>query len=132
MVDLKNLKRDALGKREVAAYAVGHFSNDLCAAAWFTYVLYYIQNVVGLDPVIAGFAMLSGQIADGITTPLVGLGSDKFKTRIGSRAPWYIGGTILAIPSFLGIFIYPGLTGNSQIAYYITLPAVFNVGWACV
>jgi len=44
----------------VAAYAVGHFSNDLCAAAWFTYVLYYIQDVVKLDPVIAGFAMLSG------------------------------------------------------------------------
>jgi Na+/melibiose symporter-like transporter len=77
-VDLKNMRRDALGSREVSAYAVGHFCNDLCAGAWFTYVLYYIQDVVGLDPVFAGFAMLSGQIADGVTTPLVGLGSDKF------------------------------------------------------
>jgi len=132
MVDLKNLKRDALGKREVQAYAVGHFCNDLCAAAWFTYVLYYIQDVVKLDPVYAGFAMLSGQIADGIATPLVGLGSDKFTTKIGSRAPWYIGGTLLALPSFLCIFIYPGLTGAAEIGYYITLPAVFNIGWASV
>ncbi|CDW80446.1 UNKNOWN [Stylonychia lemnae] len=132
IVDYSNVKRDGLGKREVAAYAVGHFNNDLCAAAWFTYVLYYIQDVVGLDPVIAGFAMLSGQIADGITTPIVGFGSDKCKTKIGARAPWYLAGSILVIPSFLGIFIYPGFEGGAQIAYYIILPAIFNVGWACV
>lgn len=65
-------------------------------------------------------------------TPLVGLGSDKFKTRIGSRAPWYIFGTILVIPTFMGIFIYPGLTGGAQVAYYILLPALFNIGWASV
>jgi hypothetical protein len=39
-------KRDALTKLSISAYAVGHFSNDLCAAAWFTYVLYYVKEVV--------------------------------------------------------------------------------------
>lgn len=37
-----DVKRDALESIHVSAYAVGHLSNDLCAAAWFTYVLYYI------------------------------------------------------------------------------------------
>ena len=55
--------------------------------------------------------MLSGQIADALTTPLVGLLSDKTETRIGKRMPWYIFGTILVIPTFLGIFIYPGFEG---------------------
>ncbi len=76
--------------------------------------------------------MLSGQIADGIMTPIVGLSSDKCTTKIGSRAPWYFVGTLLVLPCFLGIFIYPGFEGNTQVAYYITLPAVLNVGWACV
>ncbi len=121
-------------KIHVSAYAVGHLSNDLCAAAWFTYVLYYIQEVVKLSPKNSGLAMLSGQLADGFTTPIVGLASDNFKTRIGSRAPWYILGTIIVLPSFLGIFIYPPFETNSssQIAYYIILPAIFNIGWACV
>jgi len=57
--------------------------------------------------------MLSGQVADGLTTPLVGLFSDKCQTRIGSRAPWYIAGTVIVLPSFLGIFIYPPLVKNS-------------------
>ena len=42
----ENVKRDALELKHVRAYAVGHLSNDLCAAAWFTYVLFYLQEVV--------------------------------------------------------------------------------------
>jgi Na+/melibiose symporter-like transporter len=49
-----------LGSIEIAAYAVGHFSNDLCAAAWFTYVLFFVKEVVKLDAVISAFVMLSG------------------------------------------------------------------------
>ena len=59
-IDTNNLKRDALKMIHISAYAVGHLSNDLCAAAWFTYVLYYLQIVVKLGPTNAGFAMLSG------------------------------------------------------------------------
>lgn len=38
----------------------------------------------------AGFAVLSGQIADGIATQLVGYLSDKYNPKIGKRAIWYI------------------------------------------
>jgi Na+/melibiose symporter-like transporter len=54
------MKRDGLERRHLSAYAIGHFNNDLCAAAWFTYVLYYVKDVVGLDSTISGFVMLSG------------------------------------------------------------------------
>ena len=58
----------------VVAYGVGHHLNDLCAACWFTYLLLYLKSsVVGMGEVHAGFVLLSGQIADGLTTPAVGL-----------------------------------------------------------
>ena len=41
-VERGDIKRDALESIHISAYAVGHLSNDLCAAAWFTYVLFYI------------------------------------------------------------------------------------------
>jgi hypothetical protein len=41
-INRKDIKRDALTSIHISAYAVGHLSNDLCAAAWFTYVLFYI------------------------------------------------------------------------------------------
>ncbi|CDW90654.1 UNKNOWN [Stylonychia lemnae] len=127
-----NIQRDGLTATSIWGYAVGHFDNDLVAGLGFTYQLYYLQEIVKLSQVNSGFTILSGQITDGLTTPLIGMASDSCNTRIGKRAPWYIVGTFLVIPSFIGIFVYPPLEGDAQIAYYIILPAVLNVGWAFV
>ncbi len=71
------IRRDALERKHLWAYAVGHFSNDLCAAGWFFYLSFYLKFVMGLSGQDAGLVILAGQIADGCTTPLVGLFSDK-------------------------------------------------------
>jgi len=76
-------------------------------------------------------------------TPIVGILSDIFDTPCGKRTPWFIFGTLFVVPTFLGIFIYPpgindkdalGNIKNTtlQDAWYVTLPALFNVGWAAV
>jgi len=96
----------------MSAYSVGHFLNDLCASAWFTYVLYYVKRVQSLDDFLAGYGnllhdrlvMLSGLLADGMTTPIVGIFSDHTHTKCGKRTPWYIVGTIMVVPSFYFIF----------------------------
>lgn len=139
VIDTSHLKRDALEKRHMFAYAVGHFSNDLCAAQWFFYLVYYLKFIVGLTGGQAGFAMMSGQFADGLMTPLVGALSDRYKTRIGSRTPWYIFGTLIVLPSFFALFLGPfkPLIPSDSIptdiyVYYLVFPAVFNIGWAAV
>jgi len=48
--------------------------------------------------------MLSGQIFDAISTPLVGYFSDKYTSRFGKRKPWYVGGTLLVLIGFLPVF----------------------------
>ena len=60
VVDTKHIKRDALEKKHLAAYAVGHFSNDLCAAGWFFYLSYYLKFVVGFTGEKAGLVILAG------------------------------------------------------------------------
>jgi len=72
-----------MSETHILAYSVGHFCNDLCASMWFIYLTYYLQYVVHLSATIAASAQLSGQIADGITTPLVGVLSDKIKCPAG-------------------------------------------------
>ena len=74
---------------------------------WFVYFTWYIITVVGLPKEIAGLCVLSGQVTDGIMTPITGLLSDKYNTRWGKRYPWYVAGTIIVFPCFLGIFGYP-------------------------
>lgn len=116
------------------AYSVGHFANDLCASMWFIYLSFFLINVVGLDPTVAGLCLLSGQIADGITTPIVGYFSDKLSCPCGKRNGWYYFGTVLVIPSFLFIFLGFQFPGNpsAENAWYLVWPAIFNVGWASV
>ena len=53
-------KRDAMTTIKVAAYSVGHLANDLTGAMWFTYLLYYIKNVIKLGDMFAGLVMLVG------------------------------------------------------------------------
>jgi Na+/melibiose symporter-like transporter len=146
VIDTSNIKRDAMEKKHSFAYSVGHFSNDLCAAGWFFYFTYYLKYVIKMDGGQAGLVMLAGQIADGCTTPLVGLLSDKCKTPLGSRAPWYIVGTMIVLPCFFCIFLSPMGVGNpninpgdadpdittGKVAFYIAMASLFNVGWASV
>lgn len=83
--------------------------------------------------------MLSGQVADGLMTPIVGVCSDRTNSSCGKRTPWYLFGTVLVAPSFFGLFWECALCEVSFLShytalviYYITLPALFNIGWASV
>ena len=96
--------RDGVTNVVLAAYSVGHFANDLCASMWFIYLSYYLISVVKLEQSISGLCLLSGQIADGITTPIVGYLSDKIACKYGKRNTWFYAGSLLVAPSFLCIF----------------------------
>ena len=73
-----------------------------------------------------------------MATPTVGLLSDRTKNRtVGRRTVWYIIGTILVIPSFLGTFnepLFSKWSGNYSrgliLFYYALLGTLFNIGWA--
>ena len=101
------MARDGMTPLRVWGYSLGHFNNDLCAGVWFMYLTYYLIMVVGTSETVAGASVLSGQFADGFSTPIIAILSDGIDTRCGKRTPWYIFGTIVVIPTFMGIFIYP-------------------------
>ena len=132
------IKGDDLELKNIYAYSVGHILNDLVATCWFSFLLYYLTDILLLDKKKAGWVMLSGQIFDGLATPLVGIFSDKINTPLGRRTPWYLGGTIGVIICFSLIFQKCTICQNTsnpefwELVYYITLPSLFNVAWASV
>ena len=109
--------------------------NDMCASTWFFYFSYYLIQIVGLNKDYATYVVLSGQIFDGLATPLVGIFSDKTNTRFGKRSPWYFFGTILVAITFSFIFfrVIPNdATEFEKMIYYSICASVFNIGWATV
>ncbi|XP_045121606.1 major facilitator superfamily domain-containing protein 12-like [Portunus trituberculatus] len=123
------------------SYGVGHVFNDLCASMWFTYLLLFYQNVLQFDNTLAGLILLVGQIADGISTPIVGIFSDKENkipicARYGRRKTWHLMGTVLCFIAFPFIFNVclgcEDLDDWAKFGYYFIFVVIFQFGWACV
>jgi hypothetical protein len=44
-----------------AAYALGHVFNDIAAAMWFSYMLLFLQMVIGMTAELSGAMLLVGE-----------------------------------------------------------------------
>jgi GPH family glycoside/pentoside/hexuronide:cation symporter len=87
------------------AYGVGDFGPALVANVLIFFLLYFLINVAGLDPGLAGSILLIANVWDAINDPIIGVLTDRTRSQWGRRLPWIIGG---AIP--FGItFFYSGL-----------------------
>jgi Na+/melibiose symporter-like transporter len=89
---------------------------------------------------VAGLLLLLGQVADAISTPLIGYGSDKnlshFVCKYGRRKIWHLIGTICVSCSFPFIFNSCFVCDESgfwiKFLYYSSFIVVFQFGWAAV
>lgn len=141
-----NNSTPTLSSSQFWAFSVGHVLNDMCAACWFTYLLVYLEQVPGLTDSQAGVVMLSGQLADAVATPLVGLLSDGSSSlhytlgnvQIGRRKIWHLIGTFMVAICFFMVFglwsleaVRPMLE-SWRVEYYALAASLFNVGWAAV
>jgi hypothetical protein len=53
------------------------------------YYLYFLTDVVGLSPALAGTVLLISKIWDAVNDPLMGVITDRTRTRFGRRRPVY-------------------------------------------
>lgn len=126
--------------RQRACYSIGHVYNDLCASMWFTYTLLYYNLVLGFSTSEAGLLVLIGQVADAISTPFIGLASDRRNSmgicRYGRRKIWHLIGTVCVSISFPFLFIHclgcEDTAYSMQMIYYASFIIVFQFGWAAV
>lgn len=110
-------------------YGFGHIYNDLCAAMWFSYTLFYLQIVVQLESTTAGLLVMLGQVVDSLATPLAGCVVDR------TKAPrvWHLAGTLSVAVGFTLIFsLKPSNFTDSILLYYGGVISLFQIGWAVV
>src|SRR5512143_2170158 len=81
----------------------------------------FLTDVVGLEPRLASVAALIGIVWDAINDPIVGMLSDRVRTRWGRRRPFLL---FFAVPyglSFLLLWWAPPFEGQIAKAVFITL-----------
>ncbi len=81
----------------------------------------YLTDVVGLDARIGSFAALAGIIWDAVNDPLVGMLSDRVRTKRGRRLPFLLWFGIPFGLSFVLLWWAPPWTSQVALAIHITL-----------
>lgn len=68
-------------------YGGGEGSNSLIWTFFYVFFLFFLTDIVKLEPATAGFIMMVGVIWDAVTDPLIGIWSDNLKWKWGRRRP---------------------------------------------
>ena len=85
----------------------------------------FLTDVVGLDPRLASIAVLVGIIWDAINDPIIGILTDRARTRWGRRRPFLL---FFAIPFGLGfLLLWWAPPWGSQFALVVSITLAFMI-----
>lgn len=101
-------------------YGVGELSKEVPGSILVFFLLFYLTDVVGLPPGMAGSILLIARIWDAVNDPLVGWLSDRTRSRWGRRFPWMLGGAVPLGVSFWMLLLTPTLAAQWQLFVYYT------------
>ena len=98
------------------------------------YYLYFLVDVVGLSPTLAGTAFLVSKTWDAVTDPFMGLISDNTRTRFGRRRPYFLAGIALVFISFALMWMPPHFSRQWVdfawcLGAYILYSTVYTMVW---
>ncbi|MBW2267767.1 MAG: MFS transporter [Deltaproteobacteria bacterium] len=109
-------------------YASGDFTVNLVLTSLnMVYVLFFLTQVAGLRPELAGLVQLIGRAVDAITDPAMGRFSDSSRWRWGRRRPFFLIGALPFGISFALMWTSPGGTQLQMFAYYSVLYVVMSL-----
>ncbi len=81
----------------------------------------YLTDVVGIEPRLASFGALAAIVWDAINDPIIGVLSDRMKSRLGRRRPFLLWFAIPFGLSFVILWTAPNWDSQLALLIYITL-----------
>lgn len=113
-------------------YGVGAFAIAVANTAMMFFLLKFLVDGAGLAPGWAGTVLFVGKGWDAFADPIAGWLSDRTVTRMGSRRPWILGGSLPFALSFAAIFWGIPWTGTVALVGYTVLLLVYNAAYSAV
>lgn len=127
-----DLTQAKLTLSEKIAYGAGDLGTSITTNLLSFFLLFFFTNVAGLEPALAGVVLLIGKIFDAINDPIVGVLSDRTKSKMGRRLPWMIYAAIPFGLSFFAQWLVPSTDKMVLFWYYVIVGIVFNLFFTAV
>ncbi len=93
--------------RNKVGYAVGDMGISISYFAVGFFFMYYLTDIVGMDPLLAGMAFFIGKLWDGVNDPLMGILSDRTRSRHGRKRVYILFGALPLAVSFVLLWMVP-------------------------
>ena len=105
-----------LARRRALAYGVAEIAASLSYNTVNFFLLFFLVEVAGLRPGLAGAALLVGRALDALVDPVMGRVSDAVKARQGRRSPVILWGAVPFGASFALMWLVPSGPGAFWLA----------------
>ena len=113
-------------RRNILLYGLGDIYGGGAFIVIGTLFMFYMTEVIGLSPILAGLVFSLGKIWDAISDPLMGYLSDRTKSRFGRRRLYFLIGILPIALSFILLWIPVRLESQAALfAYYSFAYVVF-------
>jgi glycoside/pentoside/hexuronide:cation symporter, GPH family len=106
-----SLQRLGLGVK--LAYGVGLAAEGVKNNAFNVFLLFYYQQLVGLDPALCGLALFVSLCADAVLDPIIGAWSDGIRSKLGRRHPFMYASILPLAFAYLAVFMPPQGLGTA-------------------
>ena len=102
------------------SYGVGSIAYGVKEQGFAYFLLMFYSTVVGLEPALAGTALLIALLTDAISDPIVGYWSDNTRTRIGRRHPFMYASAVPVSLCYFLIWQPPDWGDEALFLYLLT------------
>ena len=118
------MARRRLSVATMLSFGIGEASGAFKNMAWGVLLLFYYQQVIGVEAALVGLAIAIAVMIDAVTDPLIGTWSDRIRTRWGRRHPMLLAASVPLAATFIALFNPP--EGLSELGNFLWL-MVFGV-----
>ena len=117
-----------LTAKEKFSYGLGAVGKDMVYMLSASYVLYYYQDILGVNAIAMGIILMAARVFDAFNDPIMGVLVAKTRTKWGKFRPWLLIGTLLnAVILFLMFTAPPTLNGSGLVAYAAVIYILWGV-----
>jgi GPH family glycoside/pentoside/hexuronide:cation symporter len=113
-------------------FSTGDLSTSIPLAIVMFFQLFFLTDVAGLRPDLAGWAVAAGRVWDAINDPLFGLLSDRIRTRWGRRRVLLLFGAVPLGVSFAMMWLVPPWSPLALTVYYAVAFILFDTVFTAV
>ena len=112
----------------LAGYGAGTAGDSMPYTLFFTYFIFFMTDVAGVDPAIAGTISFVAIVWQGVTGPIFGYLTDNTRNPKGRRRPFMMKAMIPYVVFIILMFAPVKFDGNAQWIFYLIMAMAM---WTC-